>query len=91
MGYDKRAAGFVQRLERTVLPRDKLSFEHVEFGALLNALTVHIEEGGGHPEVVEAYEGLFIILAEIRGVSGDRVTKAREIFRGLQQYLRQSS
>lgn len=88
MGYDKRAVGFVQRLERAVPPRGKLDFEHVEFGALFNALTAHVEEGRGHPDVVQAYEDLFVVLAELRGIDADRVTKAKKILRDLQQYLR---
>lgn len=87
MDYDKRAVGYVRRLERTVPPKGKLDFEHIEFGAIFNALTAHVEEGRGHPDFVQAYESLFTILAEIRGVRPDRVAKAKNILRDLQQYL----
>lgn len=89
MGYDKRAVGYVQRLERAVPPKGRIDFEHVEFGALFDALTTHVEEGRGHPDVVHAYENVFVVLAEARGMNADRITKAKKIFRDLQQYLRQ--
>jgi hypothetical protein len=90
MEYDKRAVAYVARLERAVPPKGKMDFEHVEFGALFNALTTHVENGLGHPDVVQAYEHTFVVLATLRAVHPDRITKAKVIFHDLRKHLRRS-
>lgn len=90
MDYDKRAVGYVRRLERAVPPKGKLDFEHVEIGALLNAIETHVENGTGHPDVVQSYEDVFVLLTTLRGVAADRVNRAKTIFRDLKQYLSKS-
>lgn len=89
MDYDKRAVGFVRRLERAVPPRERIDFDHLEIGALFSALEVHLENGG-LPEVVQAYESVFFTLATLRGVDPTRIKKATGLFRELQAYLRKS-
>jgi len=90
MDYDKRAVGFVRRLERAVPPKGKMDFDYVETGALLNALETHLESGLGHPDVVRAYENVFVTLITLRGMHPDRIAKAKAIFHELQTSLRRS-
>jgi hypothetical protein len=90
MNYDRRAVGYVRRLERAVPPKGKLDFEYVEIGALLNAIETHLESGMGHADVVQCYENVFVLLTSLRGFSSERIGKAKAIFRDLKQYLRTS-
>lgn len=55
----------------------------IEIGALFNALETHVENGLGNPNVVQAYEDLFFILATLRGVDPSCIKKAQAIFHDL--------
>jgi len=91
MDYDKRAAAYVARLNRAVAPRTRLDPVAMEIGALFNALEVHVENGLGHPNVVQAYEDLFLALATLRGVDTGHIKKAQTIFHDLRQYVANST
>jgi hypothetical protein len=87
--YDARAVAFVRSIDRLITAKAKRA--SLELGALLNALTIHLEEGLGHPEIVRGFERLFIDIAQRRSVSPAVVDSARKHFHGLVQYLFQTT
>jgi hypothetical protein len=91
VSYDERAVSYVKKLERALPPKARLDPDHVEFGALFNALECHIEAGRGHPDVVQSYQQVLVTLASVRGVAEKRVTKATKIFAELTHYLGETS
>ena len=88
--YDERAVAYVKQLERALMSKTKLDPDHVELGALLNALECHVEEGRGHPDVVQCYQQALVTLASVRSVDPQRVTKATRVLTEFTKYLRRN-
>jgi hypothetical protein len=89
--YDERAVSYVKQLERALMSKAKLDPDYVELGALLNALECHVEEGRGHPDVVQCYQQALVTLASVRCVDPHRVTKATRVLAELTQYTREKT
>jgi hypothetical protein len=87
--YDARAVAYARAIDKLITRKARNA--SLELGALLNALTVHMEEGGGHPDIVQGFERLFTDIAQRRSVQPDVLDSAKRHFHGLVQHLFQAA